>query len=53
MGQSLLGSLQPLTPEVKEDAEDLLALESMTVHGVFESGMYYIKLSPGIPITFS
>ncbi|XP_031743901.1 protein misato homolog 1 isoform X2 [Cucumis sativus] len=38
LGQSLLGSLQPLTPEVKEDAEDLLALESMTAHGVFESG---------------
>ncbi|XP_038883560.1 protein misato homolog 1 isoform X2 [Benincasa hispida] len=38
LGQSLLGSLQPLTPEVKEDAEDLLALESMTVHGVFGSG---------------
>ncbi|CAK9320371.1 unnamed protein product [Citrullus colocynthis] len=37
LGQSLLGSLQPLTPEVNDDAEDLLTLESMTVHGVFGS----------------
>lgn len=38
-GQSLLGTLQPLTPEVTEEAEDLLALESMTMHGVFGSGI--------------
>ncbi|XP_022133260.1 protein misato homolog 1 isoform X3 [Momordica charantia] len=38
LDQPLLGNLQPLTPEVAEDAEDPLALESMTVHGVFGLG---------------
>lgn len=41
LGQSLLETLQPLTPEIKEDAEDLLALESMTVHGVFGTGITF------------
>lgn len=53
LGQSLLGSLQPLTPEVNDDAEDLLTLESMTVHGVFGSGMYYIKLSSLIRYSYN
>lgn len=39
LDQPLLGNLQPLTPEVAEDAEDPLALESMTVHGVFGLGI--------------
>ncbi|OMO56721.1 hypothetical protein CCACVL1_26319 [Corchorus capsularis] len=30
---SLLQNLQPLTPEVAEDVDDLQAVESMTVHG--------------------
>ncbi|XP_022977534.1 protein misato homolog 1 isoform X1 [Cucurbita maxima] len=38
LGQSFLENLQPLTPEVTEDAEDLQALEYMAVHGVFGSG---------------
>ena len=53
LGQSFLENLQPLTPEVTEDAEDLQALEYMAVHGVFGSGMYYIKLVPGILIRLS
>ncbi|XP_065875823.1 uncharacterized protein [Euphorbia lathyris] len=35
--QSLLGKLQPLIPEIAE-VEDLLAVESMTVHGALWSG---------------
>ncbi|XWS45308.1 hypothetical protein CRYUN_Cryun15aG0125500 [Craigia yunnanensis] len=35
--QSLLGNLQPLTPEVVEDVDDLQAVESMTVHGAIGS----------------
>ncbi|XP_022775213.1 protein misato homolog 1 isoform X1 [Durio zibethinus] len=35
--QSLLGNLQPLTPEVAEDVDDLQAVESMTVHGAIWS----------------
>ncbi|XVF61122.1 hypothetical protein PTKIN_Ptkin08bG0103600 [Pterospermum kingtungense] len=35
--QSLLGNLQPLTPDVAEDVDDLQAVESMTVHGAFGS----------------
>ncbi|PIN21857.1 Members of tubulin/FtsZ family [Handroanthus impetiginosus] len=36
--QSFLENLQPLTPEIAEDAEDMHALESMTIHGAFASG---------------
>ncbi|XP_011092123.1 protein misato homolog 1 isoform X1 [Sesamum indicum] len=36
--QSLLENLHPLTPEVAENVEDMHALESMTIHGVFGSG---------------
>lgn len=36
--QTLLGNLQPLTPEVSEHVEDLQSVESMTVHGVLGSG---------------
>ncbi|KAK0605095.1 hypothetical protein LWI29_022668 [Acer saccharum] len=39
--QSLLGSLQPLTPDVAKDVEDLQAVESMTVHGALGSGGHY------------
>ncbi|PIM99482.1 Members of tubulin/FtsZ family [Handroanthus impetiginosus] len=35
--QSFLENLQPLTPEIAEDAEDMHALESMTIHGAFAS----------------
>ncbi|KAL0305092.1 UNVERIFIED_CONTAM: protein misato1, partial [Sesamum angustifolium] len=33
--QSLLENLHPLTPEIAENVEDMHALESMTIHGVF------------------
>ncbi|KAJ7944393.1 protein misato-like 1-like [Quillaja saponaria] len=36
--QSLLENLQPLTPEVAENIEDLQAVESMTVHGALSEG---------------
>lgn len=36
--QSLLGNLQPLTPEIAEDMEDLQAVESMTIQGALGSG---------------
>lgn len=35
--RSLLGNLQPLTPDVVEDVDDLQAVESMSVHGAFGS----------------
>lgn len=35
----MLGSLQPLTPDVAEDVEDLQAVEAMTVHGALGSGI--------------
>ncbi|XP_062102108.1 uncharacterized protein LOC133811062 [Humulus lupulus] len=37
--QTLLGSLQSLTPEITKDAEDLQAVESITAHGTFSSGL--------------
>lgn len=37
--QSLLGSLQPLTPDVAEDVEDLHAVETMNIHGAVTSGI--------------
>ncbi|XP_057968962.1 uncharacterized protein LOC131158246 isoform X2 [Malania oleifera] len=43
--QSLLGNLQPLTPEVAEDVEDLRAVESMIIHGVLESGVNRASIS--------
>ncbi|XP_039054402.1 protein misato homolog 1-like [Hibiscus syriacus] len=36
--QSLLAHLQPLTPEVAENVDDLQAVESMIVHGAIGSG---------------
>lgn len=44
MPQSLLENLQPLTPDVAEDAEDFQAVESMTVHGVYRAGKAYCLL---------
>ncbi|XVE87181.1 hypothetical protein DITRI_Ditri18aG0095400 [Diplodiscus trichospermus] len=35
--QSLLGNLQPVTPEVAENMDDLQAVESVTVHGAIGS----------------
>ncbi|PON34592.1 Tubulin/FtsZ, GTPase domain containing protein [Parasponia andersonii] len=37
--QTLLGSLQPLTPDISEDVEDFQAVESVTAHGTFSSGL--------------
>ncbi|POO02742.1 Tubulin/FtsZ, GTPase domain containing protein [Trema orientale] len=37
--QTLLGSLQPLTPDISEDVEDFQAVESITAHGTFSSGL--------------
>ncbi|XVF17734.1 hypothetical protein REPUB_Repub10bG0149200 [Reevesia pubescens] len=42
---SLLGNLQPLTPEVAEDVDDLQAVESMTVHGAIGSGGHRASVS--------
>lgn len=39
MEQSLLGSLHPFMPEIAEDVEDLQAVESLTIHGAFVSGV--------------
>ncbi|XP_027361168.1 protein misato homolog 1 isoform X2 [Abrus precatorius] len=35
---SLLENLQPLTPQIAEDVEDMQAIEHMTVHGALASG---------------
>lgn len=35
---TILRNLRPLTPELKEDNEDLLATESLVVQGAFYSG---------------
>ena len=43
--QTLLGNLQPLTPEITEDVEDLQAVESITAHGSFSSGNVSIIIS--------
>ncbi|KAK4406738.1 hypothetical protein Sango_0680300 [Sesamum angolense] len=43
--QSLLENLHPLTPEIAENVEDMHALESMTIHGVFGSGCKRASLS--------
>ncbi|KAH7566528.1 hypothetical protein ACOSP7_023060 [Xanthoceras sorbifolium] len=42
--RSLLGSLQPLTPDVADDVEDLQAVESMTIHGALGSGGHYASV---------
>ena len=39
--QSLLGNLQPLTPETAHDVDDLQAIETMIVHGALGSGITY------------
>lgn len=39
--QSLLGNLQPLTPETAHDVDDLQAIETMIVHGALGSGIIY------------
>lgn len=44
-GQSLLGNLQPLTPEVAEYGEDLQAVECMTIHGALSSGGHQATVS--------
>ncbi|KAG8478309.1 hypothetical protein CXB51_028035 [Gossypium anomalum] len=43
--QSLLRNLQPLTPEVAEDVDDLQAVESMIVHGAIGSGGHRLSVS--------
>ncbi|KAJ0034222.1 hypothetical protein Pint_26239 [Pistacia integerrima] len=43
--QSLLGSLQPLTPEVADKVEDFQAVESMIVHGALGSGGHHASVS--------
>ncbi|GLT66210.1 hypothetical protein SLA2020_385900 [Shorea laevis] len=43
--QSLLGNLQPLTPEVAEDAEDLQVVESLIVQGAFGEGGHRASVS--------
>lgn len=36
---SLLENFQPLTPMISEDGEDIQAIEHLTVHGAFASGI--------------
>ncbi|GAV89054.1 Misat_Myo_SegII domain-containing protein [Cephalotus follicularis] len=43
--EALLGSLQPLTPEIAGNVEDLQAVESLTVHGALGSGGHRASLS--------
>lgn len=43
--QSLLGNLHPLTPEVAENVEDLLAVECMTILGAIGSGAHQASIS--------
>lgn len=42
---SLLRNLQPLTPEIAEDAEDMQAVEFMTVHGALRSEGHHASIS--------
>ena len=37
--KSLLGNLQPLTPDTLEDVEDLQVVESLTIHGAHAAGI--------------
>jgi hypothetical protein len=39
---SLLEHFQPLTPMISEDGEDIQAIEHLTVHGAFTSGILLI-----------
>lgn len=41
----LLRNLQPLTPEIAEDVEDMQAVEFMTVHGALRSGGHHAFIS--------
>ncbi|GFP99508.1 protein misato homolog 1 [Phtheirospermum japonicum] len=43
--QTWLDNLQPLTPEIAEDVEDMHALEAMTIHGAFVSGSKRASIS--------
>lgn len=43
--QSLLENLQPLTPDIGEDVEDLLALETMSIHGILGPGCQEAMIS--------
>ncbi|XP_068338074.1 uncharacterized protein [Pyrus communis] len=45
VGQNLTGNLQPLTPEIAEDVEDLQSVESMIVHGALGSGGHRASIS--------
>lgn len=36
--KSLLSNLQPLTPEISLDMEDVLSVETLVIHGAFKSG---------------
>ncbi|XP_011002490.1 PREDICTED: protein misato homolog 1 [Populus euphratica] len=42
---SLLRNLQPLTPEIAQDVEDMQAVEFMTVHGALRSGGHHAFIS--------
>ncbi|KAF1873311.1 hypothetical protein Lal_00027349, partial [Lupinus albus] len=42
---SLLENLQPLTPQVVEDVEDMQAIEYMTVHGALAPGGHHASVS--------
>ncbi|KAL6513297.1 hypothetical protein OROGR_020783 [Orobanche gracilis] len=43
--QSWLWNLQPLTPEIASDVEDMQALEALTIHGAFASGSKIATIS--------
>ncbi|XP_076949607.1 uncharacterized protein LOC143622305 isoform X2 [Bidens hawaiensis] len=43
--QSLLGNLQPLTPETAHDVDDSQAIESMIVHGALGAGDQEVSIS--------
>ncbi|XP_027114786.1 uncharacterized protein [Coffea arabica] len=43
--QSLLENLEPLTPEIAENVEDLQAVEAMSVHGVLGAGVHEATVS--------
>lgn len=40
--EQFLSKLEPLTPEISEDMEDLLSVETLVIHGSFESGGLYM-----------
>ncbi|XP_054824525.1 uncharacterized protein LOC129322301 isoform X1 [Prosopis cineraria] len=43
--QSLLENLQPLTPQIEEDVEDMQAVEYLTVHGALASAGHRASVS--------